>query len=72
MHISGIDMIRILRKTNPDTKYTLMTAYNIDDYVSLLSQEKIWNIIPKSAFLDLNYLLILSRKLLCKNPFFSF
>lgn len=67
--ISGIDMIRILRKTNPDTKYTLMTAYNIDDYVSLLSQEKIWNIIPKSAFLDLNYLLILSRKLLCKNPF---
>ena len=67
--ISGIDLIRILRKDYPDTKYVLMTAYNVDDFVSLLRKEKIWNIIPKSTFLDINYVLTLSRKLLCQDPF---
>ena len=67
--ISGIDLIRILRKDHPDTKYVLMTAYNVDDFVSLLRKEKIWNIIPKSTFLDINSVLTLSRKLLCQNPF---
>ena len=67
--MSGIDLIRTLRKDYPDTAYVLMTAYNVDDFVSFLRKEKIWNIIPKSTFLDINFVLTLSRKLLCEDPF---
>lgn len=67
--LSGIELIRLLRQEHPDTKYVLMTAYNVDDFVSLLRKEKIWNIIPKSTFLDINHVSTLSRKLLCHDPF---
>ena len=67
--MSGIELIRILRKGYPKMKFVLMTAYNVDQYIHFARTEKVWNIIPKSTFLNLNHILILARKLFSNNPF---
>ena len=67
--MSGIELIRQLREKSPNMKFAAMTAYNIDDFIGLAREEEIWNIVPKSVFLDINHVRILARKLLSKDPF---
>ena len=66
---SGIDLILILRQKYPKLECVLMTAYNIDEYVSTLRKVKIYNIIPKSVLTDIKFIKSICFKLLCKDPF---
>ena len=67
--MSGLELIRILRHQYKDMQYALITAYNVDDYVRLAREEGIYHIIPKSVFLELNFISSLARKLLSNDYF---
>lgn len=47
---SGLDLIRHVREHYPETLYTLITAYNINDYIKFAKDYGVWNIIPKYSF----------------------
>lgn len=62
--MDGITLLTNVQKLYPTTKYALITAYNINDYIQYARQYKIWNIIPKSSFLDLQFIKSMIYKLL--------
>ena len=54
--MSGIELLRNVRRLYPKVKQALITAYNIDEYIKLVKSEAIANIIPKTVpfnFLEL-------------------
>ncbi len=62
--MSGLELISHVKKMYPETQYALMTAYNIDEYIGYAREHQIYNIIPKSSSLDLNFIRIMAQKLL--------
>ncbi|TGK00807.1 response regulator [Leptospira semungkisensis] len=66
---SGLDLIKTIQKEHPQVQYSLMTAYNINDYINFAYQHDIWNIIPKYSFLDINLITVMVKKLLLKDIF---
>ena len=62
--MGGLELIHYIKGNHPEVQYALMTAYNVDDYIEFASREKIWNIIPKTSFLDLRFIGVMVRKLL--------
>lgn len=69
--MDGITLLTNVQKLYPTTKYALITAYNINEYIQYARQYKIWNIIPKSSFLDLQFIKSMIYKLL-SNDIFGF
>ena len=67
--MGGLELIELYRKAFPGRPFALMTAYDINDYVRYARELKIWNIIPKSTFLDLHFIHVMIRKLLYKRIF---
>lgn len=61
--MSGIELIQHVQSAYPEMQYALMTAYNVNDYVKYAREHRIWNIIPKSTFLDLQMVGVMVRKL---------
>jgi CheY-like chemotaxis protein len=61
--MSGIELIQHVQSAYPEMQYVLMTAYNVNDYVKYAQEYRIWNIIPKSTFLDLYMVGVMVRKL---------
>jgi CheY-like chemotaxis protein/anti-sigma regulatory factor (Ser/Thr protein kinase) len=47
--MSGIELLRIVRQKYPSIKQALITAYNVDEYIRLVKNECIANIIPKTV-----------------------
>ncbi|MBN1129078.1 MAG: response regulator [Chitinispirillaceae bacterium] len=47
--MNGIDLLHIVRERYPGVKSALITAYNIDEYIDLVKNECIANIIPKTV-----------------------
>ncbi|GBF37992.1 response regulator transcription factor [Leptospira johnsonii] len=66
---SGLDLIKTIQKEYPSVQYSLMTAYNINDYINFAYQHDIWNIIPKYSFLDINLITVMVKKLIYKDIF---
>ncbi|TGL61634.1 response regulator transcription factor [Leptospira sarikeiensis] len=66
---SGLDLIKTIQKEYPSVQYSLMTAYNINDYINFAHQHDVWNIIPKYSFLDINLITVMVKKLLYKDIF---
>lgn len=66
---SGLDLILYVRKNHPETLYTLITAYNINDYIKFAKDHGVWNIIPKYSFLDLRLISVMVYKLLTGDIF---
>ncbi|PJZ70211.1 hypothetical protein CH373_12680 [Leptospira perolatii] len=66
---SGLDLIKTIQHDYPHTLYSLMTAYNINDYINFAYEHDIWNIIPKYSFLDINLIPVMVYKLLTKDIF---
>ena len=66
---SGLDLIRHVRENYPDTLYTLITAYNINEYIKFAKDYGVWNIIPKYSFLDLRFISVMVYKLLTNDIF---
>ncbi|EPG76030.1 response regulator receiver domain protein [Leptospira fainei serovar Hurstbridge str. BUT 6] len=66
---SGLDLIKTIQKDHPQVLYSLMTAYNINDYIKFAYEHDIWNIIPKYSFLDINLISVMVHKLLNKDIF---
>lgn len=62
--MGGLELIELYRKTFPRRPFALMTAYDINDYIRYARELQIWNIIPKSTFLDLHFIHVMIRKLL--------
>ncbi|MBR30559.1 MAG: hypothetical protein CMN77_04550 [Spirochaetaceae bacterium] len=67
--MGGLELIELYRKAFPGRPFALMTAYDINDYVRYARELKIWNIIPKSTFLDLHFIHVMIRKLLYRRIF---
>lgn len=67
--MGGLELIELFRKEYPNRPFALMTAYDINDYVRYARELKIWNIIPKSTFLDLHFIHVMIQKLLYKRIF---
>lgn len=66
---SGLDLIKFVKENYPDTLYTLITAYNINDYIKFAKDYGVWNIIPKYSFLDLRFISVMVYKLLTGDIF---
>jgi CheY-like chemotaxis protein len=47
--ISGIELLRLIKKQYPGIKTALITAYNIDEYIKMIKHDGISNIIPKTV-----------------------
>lgn len=62
--MGGLQLIKKLTPLYPDMKFALMTAYSVDDYIEFVRTEKVWNIIPKSMSMDLNFIRVMAHKLL--------
>lgn len=69
LDMDGITLLKIVQKEYPNTKYALITAYNVNDYISFAKEYKIWNIIPKTSFLDLTFIKTMIYKLLTNDIF---
>ncbi len=67
--MGGLELIAHITKSFPGVKYALMTAYNVNDYIKFVRKMKIWNIIPKTTFLDLRFIKVMSEKLLTNDIF---
>ncbi|MBI3396272.1 MAG: response regulator [Spirochaetia bacterium] len=67
--MGGLELIAAIRERYPHVLYALMTAYNVNDYVQYARIHKIWNIIPKTTFLDLRFIHVMLDKLLTGNIF---
>ncbi len=67
--MGGLELIRNMRKSHPNIPFALMTAYNVDDYIHYARREKIWNIIPKTTFLDLRFVAVMIKKLIFRTIF---
>ncbi len=76
-NISGTELIQKLKVHYPRMHYVLMTAFNIDNYIRFIQSEEIWNVVPKSVYLDLRYISAMIKKLLSPKlefgiaPYFS-
>ncbi|TGK14508.1 response regulator transcription factor [Leptospira stimsonii] len=66
---TGLDLIKTIQNEFPNVLYTLMTAYNINDYINFAYKHGIWNIIPKYSFLDIKLISVMVHKLLTKDIF---
>jgi CheY-like chemotaxis protein len=66
---SGLDLIELIREKFPNTEYSLITAYNINDYIRFAKENSVWNIIPKYSFLDLKFISTMVDKILTKDIF---
>ncbi len=66
---SGLDLIEFIKKKFPNILYSLITAYNINDYIRFAKDNSVWNIIPKYSFLDLKFISTMVDKLLSKDIF---
>jgi CheY-like chemotaxis protein len=66
---SGLDLIKFVRSNYPNILYSLITAYNINDFIHFAKEHKVFNIIPKYSSLDLNYIAIMVKKLLFSDIF---
>ncbi|EMY76292.1 response regulator receiver domain protein [Leptospira weilii serovar Ranarum str. ICFT] len=66
---TGLDLIKTIQNEFPHILYTLMTAYNINDYINFAYKHGIWNIIPKYSFLDIKLISVMVHKLLTGNIF---
>lgn len=60
--MGGLDLIRAASEKYPHIKSALMTAYSVNDYIKFARREKVWNIIPKTTFLDLRHIRIMIEK----------
>ncbi len=69
MHHSGIDLFRYCREISPETKVILMTSYDIDKYIELISEENIDQVVSKHSSMCLKYIEVMTKKLLSKNIF---
>ena len=68
-HMGGLELIRVIAHEFPGTQYALMTAYNADEYLRIVREEQIWNIIPKTTLLDVRFIGIMAYKLLSGDIF---
>lgn len=66
---SGLELIDYVQKKYPNTLCTLITAYDINEYIRFARDHKIWNIIPKYSSLDLDYIVVMVNKLFSKDIF---
>ncbi len=66
---SGLDLILYIREKFPNTQYSLITAYDINQYIHFAREYNVWNIIPKYSSLDLRYIEVMVDKLLYKDIF---
>ena len=67
--MGGLELIAYVAKHFPHIKYALMTAFNVNEYIKFVRKQNIWNIIPKTTFLDLNLIKIMALKLLTNDIF---
>lgn len=67
--MKGYDLLAEIKKLYPATKVSLITAYNIDDYVRLAKEHGISNIIPKTTPFNFDELNILVKGLITEDIF---
>lgn len=67
--MGGLQLIKLLSEQYPGMKFALMTAYSVDDYIEFVRNQKVWNIIPKSTAMDLNFVRVMAHKLLTNDIF---
>lgn len=66
---SGLDLVKYIQEHFPDIIYSLITAYNINDYINFAKEHNIWNIIPKYSFLDIRVIETMVNKILTNDIF---
>ena len=48
-NMSGFELLKVIEHTYPHIKRVLMTAYNLDDYMRMVLEHNVGNVITKSA-----------------------
>ncbi|MCB1178065.1 MAG: response regulator [Leptospiraceae bacterium] len=66
---SGLELIVYIREKFPNILYSLITAYDINQYIHFAKDYNVWNIIPKYSSLDLRYIEVMVEKLLGRDIF---
>ncbi|MCB1175874.1 MAG: response regulator [Leptospiraceae bacterium] len=61
--MSGLQLCKLSMERFPGVQPILMTAYNPDDYIRFAREFGIWNLIPKSTALNLEWIRVMLKKL---------
>jgi CheY-like chemotaxis protein/anti-sigma regulatory factor (Ser/Thr protein kinase) len=67
--MDGIELFRITRERYPEIKHVLMTGYDVDEYLSLIRQHNIGNIMVKGADFNLREMSAYVRSILTGDIF---
>ncbi|MDB5105025.1 MAG: response regulator receiver protein [Fibrobacteres bacterium] len=51
-HMTGFELLRKVEQSHPDVKRVLMTAYNLDDYMRMVRDHNVGNVITKTVPLN--------------------
>lgn len=51
-HMTGFELLRKVEEAHPDVKRVLMTAYNLDDYMRMVRDHNVGNVITKTVPLN--------------------
>jgi anti-sigma regulatory factor (Ser/Thr protein kinase) len=52
--MDGFELLRQVRDSYPDVKRVLMTGYDIDDYITMVREHGVANVLPKGGGFELN------------------
>lgn len=67
--MNGFELLSQVEETYPSIHRVLMTAYNVDDYMHLIQQHNIGNIVTKGLPFNTSELILVCQQLLNKNIF---
>jgi CheY-like chemotaxis protein/anti-sigma regulatory factor (Ser/Thr protein kinase) len=68
-HMDGIELFRITKERYPGIKHILMTGYDIEEYLSLIRQHNIGNIMVKGADFNLREMAAFVKSILTGDVF---
>lgn len=67
--MKGFELLRIARERYPDLKSALITAYNINDYITLAREQDVGNIICKTSPFNFEEVLSMVKNLVTEDVF---
>lgn len=68
-HMTGFELFKVIEATHPNIKRVLMTAYNLDDYMRMVRDHNVGNVITKAVPINFKEIKELLHSLLNNNIF---
>ena len=66
---TGFGLIRYCQKHSPETKFALITSYDINNYIDQIYKEEIGHVVSKQSNLSLKYIHVMATKIVTADIF---